>query len=343
VAETPYFWEDVLLAAQSGGDWHQLEAEVRRGIACLRHQRATRAVVDEDAVEAAARAFREARQLYSAADAKAWLAERGVSVGNWFKYLRRSVLRQQWAEHLPKLVARYPAAEAQVQRALKIVGICSGHLARFARHLAGLAAVHERLRNEVDNPDLTAESRGAAPSITVDFVQCKPLAMAPERLRERCEVLARIARSLERFRPHVLTSEAIRRQITARHTDWIRLECLSLSFADQPAAREAALCIRQDGEDLHDVASRARTVVKRERFRLEESEPALLSTFLGARKGELLGPLPLGPEYRLFLVCDKILPSEKDPVARQWAEQILWQSAVDREISLRVEWQQRLD
>jgi hypothetical protein len=343
VADTPYYWEDVLLAAQTRGDWYQLEAEVREGIACLRHLRASGEVIAEDAVEEVARAFREPRQLYSAADAEAWLAERGVSVGNWFKYLRRCVLRQQSAERLPKLVARYPAAEAQVHRALKIVGICSGHLARFGRHLAGIAAVHERLRNEGDNPTPTAESQRAAPSLAVDLVQSKPLGLAPERLRERCEILARIAHSLERFRPQVLTSEAIRRHIAARHIDWIRLECLSLSFADEPAAREAALCIRQDGEDLQGVASRARTVVRRELFRLEEVEPALHSTFLGGRKGELLGPLPLGPEYRLCLVSDKILPSEEDPVTRQRAEQELLQSALDREMSLRVEWLQRLD
>jgi hypothetical protein len=343
VADTPYFWEDVLLAAQVSGDWAELVAEVRQGIACLRHQRATRAVLREQEVEAAARAFREARQLYTAAETEAWLADRSVTVGNWLKYIRRSVLRLRWADQLTDLVARYPAAEARIRRALKIVGICSGHLARFARQLAGRAAIHERLQSEADNQLSTAEPPQVAPLEVVDPMHSTLLGLAPERLRERSAVLGQLAYAFERFRRQVLTPEAIRRQITARHTDWICLECVTVSFADATAAREAALCVRQDGEDLQDVAARARTAPRPDHFRLEELPPDLRAAFLSARKGELLGPLCVGPEFRLFLVRDKTLPSEKDPVTRQRAEQILLQSLVEGEIARRITWHYRPD
>jgi hypothetical protein len=300
-------------------------------------------VLDADAVETAARAFREARQLYTVAETEAWLAGWGITIDNWLKYMHRSVLRQQWADQLPDLVARYPAAESHVRQALKIVGICSGHLARIARWLAGRAAIHERPRNQDDRLAPDAEPPQAAPPDAMDPARSKLFGLAPERLTERCEVLARLTSSFERFRKQLLTAQAIRHRISARHTDWICMDCLSDSFADESAAHEAALCVRQDGEDLHQVAAWARTVVRPQHFRLGELEPELHGPFLSARKGELLGPLPVGPAFRLFLVRDKILPSEKDPATRQRAEQVLLQDLLDREIALRVEWHQRLD
>jgi hypothetical protein len=341
-AGTPYYWEDVILAAHLGGAWADLQTEVCDGLACLSHLRATRAVLDDAMVETAACAFRETRQLFTAAETEAWLAQRGVTVDNWMKYIRRSLLRRQWTSQLPTLTARYPPAEARVNRSLKIVGICSGHLGQFAHHLAGRAAVHERLQNEVGTPLASAEPREAALSAVVDPAPGE-LGLTPERLQERRELLARLECSFERFRQQVLTTEAIRRQITARHTDWIRLECLSVSFANEAAAREAALCVRQDGEDLHDVAARARTVVHARHFKLEDLEPLLYGAFLSAGKGELLGPLAVGQEFQLFLVCDKTLPFDKDPITQRLAEQALLQDLLDREIGLRIQWRHRLD
>jgi hypothetical protein len=341
VADTAYFWEDVLLAAQTSGDWATLETEVRQGIACLQHRRAAQAVLAEETVEAASRAFREARQLYTAAETEAWLADWGVTVRNWLKYIRRSVLRQQWADQLTDVVARYPATETQVYQALKIVGICSGHLARFARQLAGRAAIHQRLMDEAGPSGVPAELPEAAPPVAVDAARSKLLGLGPERLGERCAVLAQLSCSFERFRQQMLTREAIRRQISARHADWIRLEGLSLSFADEAAAREAALCL-QNGEDLHDVASRARTVIRPYHIYLEEAELELRNPFLSAGEGELLGPLPVAAEFRLFLVRDKILPSEKDSSTRQRAEAAVLQTLVEGEIARRITWRIRL-
>jgi hypothetical protein len=337
VADTPYFWEDVILAAQTSGDWGALETEVRQGIACLRHRRAIRGVLAEKDVDAAAAAFREARQLYTAAETEDWLEDWGVTVRNWLKYIRRSVLRQQWADRMAEVVARYPVDEKQVHRAFKIVGICSGHLARFARQLAGRAAIHQLLRDEADQSSPT-ERPEAAPVIDVDPVWSKLLGLAPERQRERCAVLAELECSFDRFRQQVLTPEAIRRQISARYTDWIQLEGLSVSFADEAAAREAALCLNRDGEDLREVASRARAVVRPSNFRLEEVDPAFHSVFLSAGKGELLGPLRADKEYRLFLVRDKIMPSDQDSAIQQLAEAALLQGLVDGEITQRITW-----
>ena len=328
VEEAGYTWEDVILAARAWGDWAALEAEVREGIACLQHRRATGEDLTEEEAEAAATEFRLAHDLLTAAQTEAWLQERGLSVENWMKYVRRSLLRRKWSATLPDFVARYPASDRQLNHAWKIVGLCSGHFARFARKLAGRAAVHASMQ------DAGSESTPVAE----DAAACELLGLAADVIRARLEALSRLEQSFQQFARQVLTPEAVRRQIQTRHTDWIRFTYCWVGFSNEAMAREAVLCVREDGEGLAEVAARARTTLQRGQLCLEQLASALHDPFLCAREGELLGPLEQGGEFRLFTVLEKISPRENDPAIRRRAEQTLLNSAIDREMSSRVRW-----
>jgi hypothetical protein len=333
VEGTVYFWEDAVLAARAWGDWAALEAEAREGVACARHLLAAGDSPTEEEEDAAATEFRVARDLLTAAQTEAWLRERGLGVASWQEHVRRALLRRKWAASLADLVARYPATDAQLRRALAAAGVCSGHLARFADKLAGRAAVHARLRGEPDGATAAVASDGGAGEL---------LGLAPEVCRAKLEALARLERSFERFCRQVVTAEAVRRQVSARYTDWIRVRYCWAGFPEEAMAREAALCVREDGEALADVAARAGVSVGRGQLYLEQVYPDLHDAFLSAREGELLGPVACGGEFRLFAVLEKVPPRETDPDVRRRAEQALVQGAVAREVESRVVWHKRL-
>ncbi len=336
VEETEYFWEDVILAAGASGDWAALENEVREGVACIRHMRATGDVPSETEEEAAAVEFRTARQLITAAETETWLRARGLSVDNWLRYVRRSLLRRRWLTTLPDLVKRYPASDRQVGRALRIVGICSGHLNRFAQKLAGRAAVHARTMSEGFAAAGTATSPPGlhgGPNAVRGL-----LGLSAETSRAKLEMLATLERSFQQFAHEVLTDQAVQRQIAARHTDWLRIDYCSVAFATQEMAREAALCVRQDGEPLETVAARGRSKVLRERSYLAHLDPGLRGLFLSAKEGELVGPVESGGEFRILMVLDKVLPTEADPDIRRRAEQEILDSLTSREVASRVRW-----
>lgn len=128
----------------------------------------------------------------------------------------------------------------------------------------------------------------------------------------------------------------------AHRLDWIRLEVREIAFADEAAAREAALCLREDGATLESVANDAHTPVREGRYYLDETDPETRPMLLSAGPDELVGPLSLSDGFHLVLVREKIMPSDQDADIRRRAEETLVSSLSEREAHTRVRWHERL-
>lgn len=339
-----YRWEDVALAAMGWGDWGSLEAQVRAGLACVMGLADGEKDLDPDLVNAAADEFRYERDLITAEEAEAWLARWGLTPQSWMEYIQRSVLRQAWGDDLTKLEDQHPVTDAEVAAAIGAEGICSGALTRFARKLAGRAAAYERVREQAPNPPpgdaLRAASRGS-PTLAPTRIAATAgptMGLAEKAWRERLLVLAQLEDAYWSFADQALTPKAIQDAVSAHHLDWIELTCQTASFPEERAAREAALCVREDGQALGDVAQLAGTSLREARFSLEDADPALRDLFLGARPGHLIGPVLLNGEYALIHVVAKVLPSPDAAGIHERAERFVVDRAVEHEITHRIQW-----
>jgi hypothetical protein len=312
-----YRVSDVVRAAGLRGDLAALVETVRQGIACVKQAAEADTMPTDAEIEAAGSEFRYDRDLISADEMHAWLERWGLSIEDWTGYLERHLLRRRWEEGLPDLVARYPASDDEVAEHLHVEGICSGEYGRLAHELATRLAAYGRARDE---GWVTAAAGDAA--------------HLPDQ--------EALAEAVERLRAHAVTPAAVHAEITARHLDWIRLDCEFAAFADLHRAREAILCVREDGRELARVAEDAGSVVERETLCLEEMEPAWRDSLLGAREGAIVGPLGQGGAFVVLRVHAKTLPVEGDPDIRRRAETKLLDSALEQEIANRVKWHQRL-
>jgi len=338
-----YCWEDVLLAAMRWGDWALLEEETRQGLACARHQDEGDGECDPDALSAAADEFRYARDLLTVEETEAWLARWGLTSETWMDAIQRAVLRQLWADDLEEIAETYPISEDEVAAAIHFDGVCSGAFARFAWRLAGRAAAHAWAGGPAAaGPPGEAEAREIPP------VPDGPAARAAAQglpgvsaasCQEKLAALAHMESAFGRFAGEVLTPKAVRDAIVTHYLDWIGLRCRRAAFDDAQAANEAALCVREDGQDLAAVAQAARAAVSDTSFRLEDAEPPLRDALLGAAPGDLLGPLPVNGGFSLFQVLEKIVPSPKDPDVLRRAEQHVLDRTLDQEVTHRVRWQ----
>jgi hypothetical protein len=342
--KTTYQWDDVVLAAQQWGDWGEFETEVRYGIACAKRMEESGERAAADAVQSAANAFRYDHNLLTAQETEAWLRAWGLTTASWMAYVERSMLRQRWAAERTELLSRYPASDAEIESLSTVEGVCSGHLRRFAQKLAGRASAHDKVTGGGDvAPDERARpeespTMPAAREPLRDDRPCGVPGISPERCREILASLARLERSFELFRAETLTAKAVRECINSHHLDWIRLDCRSVTFTDEGAAREAALCLREDGGDLDSVAADARATPRDSRLYLSEIDVTIRDRFLRARAGEVLGPLRLDGAFVLYLVLQKVLPSEHDAEVRRLAEETVLRHAVAHEIHQRVHW-----
>jgi hypothetical protein len=330
VGEQVYCWDDVVLAARRWGDWADLVREVREGVACIRHMLGTEKPPAEADEDAAATQFRSVRKLLTAEAAEAWLDERGVSVDNWLRYIRRTLLRERCSADLPELVARYPARPDQVRRGLHIVGVCAGHLMRFACKLAGRAAIFAR------------SPKAAEPEAAGDNAGPILLGLSHQDCRAKLAHLGAVERSYQAFADEVVTQQAIRNHITGRYTDWIQVEYCSAIFPSQEAADEAVLCVREDGAALHDVARDCKLrAIHRTAF-LEELHPKLRGLLFSAKKQELLGPMPAEGGFKLCMLLAKTPPAFENEKVHARAREWLAATAANLEATARVRWECQL-
>lgn len=300
VGATTYTWGDVVTAARRAGAWAEIERRAREGLACEARAAARGEPVPADELRAAARTFRYAHGLISGDELEAWLERWRLGVDDWLGYLRRRLL----CERAPG-EASAPAGEApEAATAVWAEAVCSGALVRLARDLAARAAVWE------------SEAAGSAPL------------SEPERLEE----------VVGRFRARAATTDAVSREIERHRLDWLHLELQTAAFADEEAAREAALCVSEDGLSLEEAAELAGTDVRLVAGMLDELDPAMTAVLVGARPGELVGPVRLGPEVTLALLRSKRPATAADPDVRARAERAVASRAVEREERDRVRW-----
>jgi hypothetical protein len=316
VGETSYSLSDLILAAKLWGDWDDIEKEVRQGLACVKWMEEEDEDIDDAEVESAANEFRYERDLLTTEETEAWLQQWELSIDEWMECMQRSALRGKLAAQLDEIEARHAAGKAEVERCAHAEAICSGHARRLAQKLAARLSAYQRALAEG-----WLEQAGES---------------GAEKLPEALEA------AYEEFCRKTVTKEGIRNQVQSHHLDWIRLDYSYLPFAAENMAREALLCIRDDGMSFNEVAENAKTAVQTGLLYLDEIDPDLWNVFLAAQKGGLVGPLKWHDEFALFLIRDKILPSIDDPQVRERGEQALLSAVLGQEMAKRVTWHKRL-
>ena len=225
-----------------------------------------------------------------------------------------AVSHADWQGYLRREVARSrqpePAGSAVPSEAeVWAEAVCSGALAELARDLAARVTAAE------------ADGQGAGP-VETD--------------------LARMEEALTAFTRDALTPAAAAKTLEVRGADWVRLALTTLVFGERGMASEAALCVRDDGLSLPEVAGRAGVDVSEREVFIEEVDEDLSKSLLSAPPGELVGPLPVANGFLLVRVNEKVAPTLEDPLIKERLQEEVPRRALERELRDRVRWHERL-
>jgi hypothetical protein len=341
VGHDEYCWADIAVASIVWGDWDRLRQEVREGMACLRAVRESgRPLPDAEIAEAAAD-FRYERELVSAQEAEAWFARWGLSPGAWMEFIRRSVIRRKHESRLSEWLARYPADDADVAAAMGTEAVCSGLLTRLAPKFAARAAVYARKHAARENghPLFSDEELAGAMPPTPAELSARGLDLDEAFLAARSTRIAEIELALRDFRAEVVTPKAVEEQISAHHLEWIRVDYQTLIYPAEAMAREALLCVREDGMEFLELASESQAAELRdEEHWIGEVSGPLHASLLGALPGEVLGPFATAGGHALLRITSKRLPSADDEQVRSRAEMAALRRALANELQTRVQW-----
>jgi hypothetical protein len=315
---------DLILLGLLRGTWQRFEADVRLG---LHLERAHPRAVTDDAVRAAATAFRYAHGLISAADFKAWLQARELTVAQVSGVLRRSLLREHFAE-----------PEDAGDEALGSVLIAEAHCHDQLSALADAAVdglVAEQRIDEGLHP--SGEAVDAALAEAVERTELGLPSLGEQVLRERLEPLSLRELKLQRLRETVADEAGLKGRITDHGLDWVRLTGDELVLRTEGAAREARMLMVEDRVDVEALVARAGAEVSVHALYLEDAPDGMTAPFAAAAPGEVLGPWRDGEEWRLLLLADKRRPTVEDPVLRQRATEEMLADVIKRHAAGRVQ------
>jgi len=332
VGQDTYCWGDVVLLAMMTGRWNRLEREIREGLACVIHSEAAEVEEPEAAIEGLAAEFRYERDLITAEEAENWLAARNLDAEKWMEWARREALRHEWASKAEQLIRDHPVSQAEILAAAPLDLLCGPRGQELAHDLAIRAAAAGAMGEQEGSID-TGLPDGLADRIRMRLPGIDPGAIHPRLIR-----LVRLDRGYARFRALAPTPERIQRELEIGRLEWIRLDCRVIKFGTETLAREAVLCVREDGLGVDQVARDAHAVVHEMRFFLGELDPALRSVLLAATTQELIGPVPFEEGFALFLVLDKRLPDEPTPEIRREVEQRAIARAEVEQVNRLVRW-----
>lgn len=345
VGARDYRWEDVLLAAHLWGEMAELERRVREAIACRKHTEDVGRPLSEDELDEAADEWRYDRDLLAADDTQEWLDQHGLDADDWLEFIHRTALRARWSADLAKISKGYKVTPDEVDSVLYSEAVCSGKLGELADRLAGHAAVYDRVASENKGrkpPGCSKKELSATVKSLPRAVRQKgTMGLSPAATLERAEFLACVIRSFERFIDAAAAPAAISREIEAHQLEWTRLDCATLAFTAEEMAREAALLVREDRMPLASVATTAKSSLTKTQYVLDDVASPLKDRLVGAQPGELIGPLP-GDGFLLVQIVDRVEPSTKDPSIRKRARDRVVRRTIQREISKRVRWHERV-
>jgi hypothetical protein len=322
---------DLVVLGVLTGDWPEFQDEVARGLGL---ERAHPDGVGAEEVRAEATAFRYAHGLISAADFRAWLEARELTVGELSDVLRRRLLRRdgragsEWCGP--------PASDEDVVGVLAAEAFCDGVLARLAeRGVQWLAA--GRLAAPGARVARAGDDRVDARLPSVLRVRDTVLDAFPTaEMRERLSRLLALELSLERLRRDVAEPGALARRMRQHALEWTELAGDELRFTREGAAREARLQLTADGESVATVAERADVPVLDRRLLVGEAPEAHGVSFAAAAVGEVVGPWVQDGRWHVMQVHAKVPPSVENQSLRDRAAEELLAERVGRYTAGRV-------
>lgn len=336
IRDVDFTWLDVALGAMARGQWPAFEQRLAQGLACLARAEAEDALPSEEALDGAATAFRYDRDLIAAADVNAWLERTGIPADDWIAYLNRDLLRDRWSDDLDDILDRFSPSARQLSAVTVAEGICSGSFERFLGALGGRAGFvfendPEQFRRLCVAHEAPASLAAAAAHLAHTHAHWLSMRSAPD-VCSRLTAVLQIESTFDALIDGIAANGRLRDIVDANRLEWMRLELDTVSFPIEPAAREAILCIREDGLTLYDVAALSHRSVGRRAVALEDIDPDHRDRLLAAEPGRVVGPLTIDDRFEVTALVSRTPATLGDPAVATRARQALVDVTIQRAI-----------
>ena len=325
----------VLCAAEFGGWSGSFWTELEDALACAAYAADEGFEVDTAELQSAADQFRYQWFLVTAEETERWLSERDLSEDDLVGYLERGYWHGRFSRQVRGIRESYAPTQQSIAEALWPEVVFSGRLEALAtplawRVVAGVAAEAGGL--PAAHGDLAA---------FFERTGCGPEGLAAWLSRARCtkewfrELLALETHYLQAC-ANALSAERRAAALDSRRLDLIRIRFQTARFPTESQAREAYLCITEDGEEYTEAVRRAGVHAAEQVLLLEDAPESLRTHLLSAAQGEVVLVSEPENEPVIIRIAEKTLPKIADTEAR--LEPVLVSQYFDPLVEANVHW-----
>ena len=273
--------------------------------------------LDEDAIDGMAELFRYEHDLITAEETERWLEQRGLTLEDFSDYFALCYWRTAIENISPEDVDLV-SAPVELRDFFTVELIFAGELDLLSKQLMWrLAAFDANEAHDVDAKEIAAEQKRF-----LDRFELKPSKLGAW--------LGRIGRDEEWLKETlvlevayravcetVLNPQARKKQLAVLRMPMTRFEAEVIEVESLDAAREALLCIKQDGVTMEEVSAEARYPYRRITFRHEDVPPELQQKFWSVSAGDVLDPLRRGDGFELYRITQKSEPDLTDSIVQE--------------------------
>ncbi|MEO5722556.1 MAG: hypothetical protein ABIR71_13970 [Chthoniobacterales bacterium] len=276
---------------------------------------------DDASIDAAVQTFRYDHDLITAEETEAWLAERGLTLSDFSDYFTRHYWAEAVGDEVNAEPVDYFSASSDLRDLFLAELIFSGELGRMAsrlsRRLAAAAASKEKLAME----EIAAQRQEFLGRIAPDSGM--KWAASISRDEDWIEKMSLFEATFRNVCNDVLSPTARQREVGTLRLELTMFDLEILEVDSKDAAREALLCVRDDGMTMEEVATEGRYPFRRQQAVLEDIAPEMQQQFLSVTPGKVLEPMETDGAHRLCRVLAKREPNPEDPSVQRRVEQRL--------------------
>src|SRR5215471_13290712 len=278
--------------------------------------------LDESAISAAAEEFRYRHDLITAEETERWLANRGLTFGDFSAYFVRQYCARALDEGVSSDEIGHTSAPQELRHLFLVELILSGQLddmtVQLMRRLAARCAGKEATSEAID-----AEKQNFLHRIGLQAPQMpgslEEMGRDSEWLNEMAAMEAMYAAHCHRL----LAPQARQRELMALRLRLTQFEVELIELESHDAAQEALFCVREDGMSLEEVATEGRYPYRIANFLLEDLPADVQQKYVSVSQGDLLGPMPRSDGFALCRIIKKVEPRLEDPTIKLRVDQRL--------------------
>lgn len=312
---------EVLRAAHFRGELQSCASRVGWKMACEEEAKRLILEADNDAIDAMVTRFRYENDLISAEETEAWLDCRGLNTDEFQAYFDRC----HWWEILKGKVASDQVetthAIPELFDVLETELLMSGAFGPLAVGLSRRLMVRHDSESRPDIQKVMVERARFFERAGLEPAGLAGWLASLDRDQDWFEGMLEMEAAYHLRCDALLIPEQLARTLLTSRLLLTRLEVESVEFDIIDAAREAHLCVRDDGMSLEDVARESRYPFKRVELLAEDLPEDQRQMLLCAGIGEILGPVAAGGLVHLHRVLRKTEPTLGEALIRSRIEQ----------------------